>query len=183
MKTNFANRIIEILAVVLNLLFTWLYAQGNAWCFLVGVLSPLLYLYITYQRKIYADAFLQIFYAVTTLWGFFRMANDWHEVELSPSHHFIILSLVFVCTGISGRILKVRTDAALPTLDSFITCLAIAGTVLMMWPVHACWLYLLAVNVLSILLYFHRGLYISCGMFGLYIIMCVDAYWRLGWLS
>jgi nicotinamide mononucleotide transporter len=176
------ERLIEITAVVLNLLFTWLYAQGNPWCFVLGILSPLLYIYLTFHRKIYADSFLQVFYIVTTIWGYFRMGETWQLKAIEPNVHMMILAGVFVVTGMSGKWLKKNTNAALPSLDSFITCLAIAGTVLMMWPAHSCWLYLLAVNILSFILYANRKLYISCGMFAVYILMCIDSYWQLNLL-
>lgn len=173
-------RIIEAVAVLLNLLFTWLYAQHNPWCFLVGVISPLLYIYITYQRKIYADTFLQIFYIVTTLIGYFRMADAWQPQTIAPPIHLLLIGVLFIAVGISSKWLRARTDAALPSLDSLVTGLAIIGTVLMMWPVHACWLYLLVANMLSLLLYANRKLYTSCVMFAIYIVMCIDAYWQLG---
>jgi nicotinamide mononucleotide transporter len=176
-------RIIESIAVFLNLLFTWLYAQGNPWCFAVGVASPVLYIYLTFQRKIYADMVLQVFYIATTIWGYFRMSTTWESQILSPATHWMIFGGVFLATGWGGRWLKANTNAALPTLDSFITCMAMAGTLLMMWPVQACWLYLLATNLLSLFLYAHRGLYLSCLMFGVYIIMCIDGYWQLHWLG
>ena len=180
MFTSF--RFLEITAVALNLLFTWLYAQNNPWCFAVGVISPMIYIYITYQRKIYADTFLQFFYIASTIAGYFRMSEQWQQQSISPPTHLLLIGLLFVAVGISSKILRARTDAALPSLDSLVTGLAIIGTVLMMWPVHACWLYLLAANILSLLLYANRKLYVSCGMFAIYIIMCIDAYWQIGLL-
>ncbi|MEN9639812.1 MAG: hypothetical protein RLZZ262_1681 [Bacteroidota bacterium] len=175
-------RLIEIAAVLLNLLFTWLYAQNNSWCFAVGVISPLLYIYITYKRKIYADTFLQCFYIVTTIVGYFRISNEWTPQTIAAPMHLLLIGCLFIVVGICSKWLRARTDAALPSLDSLVTGLAIIGTILMMWPVHACWLYLLAANIFSFLLYANRKLYVSCGMFAIYCWMCIDAYWQLGTL-
>jgi nicotinamide mononucleotide transporter len=177
------STIIEAAAVLLNLLFTWLYAQDNSWCFLVGVLSPLLFIYLTYQRQIYADMMLQVFYIGTTIWGYTQFNGHWSAKTLNPAYHWALIGGSLLLAGFIGRWLKAKTDAALPTLDSFITLQAMIGTVLMMVPVHASWLYLLVANVLSLTLYLSRGLYLSVGMFIIYIAMCIDAYWSLGWIS
>jgi nicotinamide mononucleotide transporter len=82
-----------------------------------------------------------------------------------------------------GVLLMRKTNAMMPYLDSLITALGIAGTWLMMYQVHACWLYLLVVNLLSIFLFYSRRLYAATLMFVLYFILSIDGYFTMHWFE
>jgi nicotinamide mononucleotide transporter len=89
-------------------------------------------------------------------------------------------------TGVAllwGLGLKRYTAANFPMLDAMTASWGVLATWLMMYQVPACWLYLMAVNALSIFIYFRRRLYMAACMFVLYLIMSVDGYFQLHWFE
>jgi nicotinamide mononucleotide transporter len=173
------ERAIEIAAVFASLAYTYLYLNESVWCFLFGILSPVLFLSLAWSKKIYADAALQFFYIGITIYGYFQLDGVW-----TKNHWVISTHLGFVIAGlmvalISGFLLKRQTDAALPYLDSFTTVFAIIATWMMMNFVHENWLYFIVVNIASILLFSMRKLYIGAIMFVIYLLMSIDGYFEL----
>lgn len=177
------SRVLEWLAVLSNLAFTVLYLNHSAWSFFFGVLGPLLLLWIGLRSRLYADPLLQVVYVISAVVGYFNVSEGWYALSIGAVSHGLILLLTLVFTWGLGTLLRRKTNAAMPYVDSLTTALGIVGTWLMMYQVHACWLYLMAVNVLSIFLFYRRRLYAATLMFVLYFILSVDGYFTLHWFE
>lgn len=179
----YISRTLEFLAVVFNLLFTWLYILASPWCFLFGILGPILLLFLCYQRKLYADSFLQMAYIGFAIFGYLQVAAGWQALQLPSSNHAILIGIGLVATYISGKLLSTKTDAQYPYLDSFTTAFALIATFLMMIPVKEAWLYFLVINMTSLFMYAKRQLYFGAFMFAVYLVMSIDGYFNFGWFS
>lgn len=177
------SRIAEITAVVFNLLYTFFYLRQNPWCFLFGIISPLLFLIITFRAKLYADVLLQIFYFGITVYGFWNWGGEWKTNHITYLQNLLFFGGAVGLTFILGSVLRKNTDAKMPFTDSFVTSLAIVGTWLMMNFVHENWLYFILVNSISIFLFSRRKLYWSAIMFAIYLLMSIDGYFMLNWFT
>ena len=175
--------VIEILAVVFNLLFTILYIQNNRWCFLFGIIGPLLLAFLCKIKKLYADAVLQIAYIGFAIYGALVTQTDWTPTPFPAYGHGLIVALGVVVVFTIGKLLKQKTDAQFPLLDTFTTYFALAGTFLMMRLNPEAWIYLIVINCTSLLMYTRRKLYLGALMFALYLLMSIDGYFQLGIFS
>jgi nicotinamide mononucleotide transporter len=175
--------VIEALAVVFNLLFTLLYIQNNRWCFFFGIIGPLLLAFLCKTKKLYADAVLQIAYIGFAIYGLLVTQADWTPTVFPVYGHGIIVALGVVAVFTIGKILKEKTDAEFPLLDTFTTYFALAGTFLMMRLNPEAWIYLIVINSTSLLMYAKRKLYLGALMFALYLLMSIDGYFQLGLFS
>ncbi|MFZ4783924.1 MAG: nicotinamide riboside transporter PnuC [Flavobacteriales bacterium] len=183
LQNTIISRIIEFLAVIFNLLFTWLYILGTPWCFLFGILGPVFLFVLCYQRKLYADAFLQLAYIGFAIFGYLQVASGWHAMILPSSNHVLLISLGLIITLVSGKLLSSKTDAQFPYIDSFTTAFALIATFLMMIPVKEAWLYFMVINTTSLFMYAQRKLYYGAFMFLVYLAMSIDGYFIFGWFS
>jgi len=178
------NRVFEIMewgAVGANLLYTFLYIQGSYTCFIWGIIGPLLLLGLCIDRKIYADAVLQLVYVALAIYGWLNWGTaGWSSKTYSALDHALLILLALVGGGLLGFFLKKYSDAQLPFIDSLITTGFLVATWLMMNFVHENWLYFIVLNAASIALYANRRLYKASLMFVLYLFMSIDAYWQLG---
>ena len=60
---------IEYIAVVFGILSVW-YAQKNKiLVFPTGIISVLIYVYLTYENKLYADTGINIYYFIMSIYG------------------------------------------------------------------------------------------------------------------
>jgi nicotinamide mononucleotide transporter len=167
---------IEFFAVIFDLLFTYLYLKGIQWCYVFGILGPLFFIYLCYHKKLYAETFLQVFYIAMAVYGYFNMGDTWRT-----EHWSLRQQLPFITGGILATIaiavyLRKKTDARLPLADTFTTVFAIIGTWLMMNYVHENWLYFIAINAVSLVVYPLRGMWLSSLMFLIYLLMAIDGY-------
>ena len=67
MSVTFDRRtqlVTELAAVVLSLLYTFRYINQERDCFFFGMAGAALFVVLCIQRKIYAEAFLQLFYLI-----------------------------------------------------------------------------------------------------------------------
>jgi len=170
---------LEWSAVISNLLFTLFYLNESEWAFPMGVLGPLLLLVLSWREKLYAEPVLQIVYVVSAVVGWLNVQGGWSKWQIELEVHLFLFTLSVGIAIVWGGALKRFTSANFPYLDAMVASWGMLATWLMMYQVHACWLYLLAVNTLSIFIYFRRRLYVAACMFVLYFFMSIDGFFEL----
>jgi len=170
---------LEWSAVISNLLFTLFYLNESEWAFPMGVLGPLLLLVLSWREKLYAEPVLQIVYVVSAIVGWLNVQGGWSKWQIELEVHLFLFTLSVGIAIVWGGALKRFTSANFPYLDAMVASWGMLATWLMMYQVHACWLYLLAVNTLSIFIYFRRRLYVAACMFVLYFFLSIDGFFEL----
>ncbi|HIG58808.1 MAG TPA: nicotinamide riboside transporter PnuC [Flavobacteriales bacterium] len=169
-------RLIEIAAVTFSVAYTWMYLKGYLpWAFIPAALGAGLFAYICWNKKIYAESALQVFYIGLAGLGLIGYGND---VQISGLFHLILLSGAVIGTVVLGVILRKTTDAMLPFLDAFTTVFSLAATWLMINMIHENWLYWIVIDTVSIYLYAKRGLKLSSVLFLLYLLLALDGYFE-----
>lgn len=170
------NRRFELLAVVFSLLYTLLFTYGYIICYLFAFLSAAAYLFICYQKKIYAESLLQAFYIFTAVYGYMHWSETGGEISDSlPSlFHLGIIISGFALVIISGYLLKRLSDAARPMVDSFTTVFSIFATLLMINLIPENWWYWVVIDAVSIWLYYQRGLYYTAVLFFVYTLLAIN---------
>lgn len=170
------NRRFELLAVVFSLLYTLLYTYGYIICFLFAFLSAASYLFICYQKKIYAEALLQLFYIFTAVYGYIHWSES--AGELSPilpgAFHAGIIVSGMALVLVSGYLLRRLTDAQRPFVDSFTTVFSIFATLLMINLFPENWWYWVVIDAVSIWLFYQRGLYYTALLFFIYTLLAIN---------
>jgi nicotinamide mononucleotide transporter len=174
---------LEWAAVLSNVSFTILYLNQSQWAFPMGIIGPLLLLVLSWRERLYAEPVLQLMYIVSALVGWYHVQAGWKTGQLETSAQITLLAASIALAIIWGWTLKRFTNANFPRLDALVAAWGMLATWLMMFQVHSCWLYLMAVNVLSIFIYFRRRLFLVACMFVLYLIMSVDGYFQLHWFE
>ena len=173
---------LESIAVLFSILYVILVARENIWCWAAAIISVSLYIFICYEAKLYAETGLQFFYLIMGVIGylFWKESPNKKQLsikELSIGNHALILFVGIVFTLVLGYILTIYTQAKLPLLDSFTTVFSIIATFMVIKKVLENWLYFIAIDLVSIYLYYIRDLQQTAILFVLYaIIACVGYY-------
>jgi len=169
-------RWLEIAAVATGMAYTLLITYGIIWCWLFAFISSSLFLYICFQKRIYAESLLQLFYIFTAVYGYMHWNETGGEIRsmLTLDVHALIILSGGSLVAISGFLLKRLTDAATPFVDSFTTVFSIFGTILMINLVPENWYYWIVIDAVSIWLYLNRRLYITAGLFFIYVLMAIN---------
>ncbi len=179
LKGGIANKILEITTVVLNLLYTILYLNGNQWCYLFGILGPLAFIVLCYRNKLYAEPILQMCYIAFAIYGWMNLGDAWTILHWPTSQHILYILIGIIASLFSGYTFRKLTEAKLPYVDSVITVFGIIATWMMVNYVHENWLYFMFINALSIYVYLKRKLFFGAALFVLYLLMSIDGYFEL----
>jgi nicotinamide mononucleotide transporter len=119
---------------------------------------------------------LQGFYVGVAIYGYLNFGGDWRVEHRSLIYHIIWIGLGIVGSLSMGYWLKRKTRGSWSYVDAAVTIFSMIGTWQMMNFIHENWLYLIAVNAVSVVLYSWRRLWLAAAMFVLYLVMSVDGY-------
>src|SRR5690349_19579415 len=138
---------LEFFGVVTGLAAIWLSARAHIWSWPIGIVNVTLSFFLYYQTQLYPDMFLQIFFFITNISGWWRWANPKpHEedrrrelkVSFMGLKRFLILCLIGVAgTWILGSAASrlhewfptiFQLPSAYPYVDSFIMVMSIVTT-------------------------------------------------------
>jgi nicotinamide mononucleotide transporter len=165
-------------------LYTFLYLRQSPWSFLFGGLGAALFVWLCIERKIYAEAFLQLFYIGFAVYGFLNLGAEWKVYHSSFLDNLPMILAGIAVTFLAGWLMKNHTSAKLPYWDAFTTAFALIATWIMVNYIHENWLYWIVIDAVSIWLYAKRKMFIGSALFVLYLLMAIDGYFeQIAWFQ
>lgn len=178
---------VEILGTVLGVIYVFLSIKQNILTWLTGLLTSVLYIYVFFVSKFYADMALQVYYVWVSIYGWWLWSKGvdtkkGHEVlpvsnlKQKPALILVTISLI-LWLGIYF-ILKYFTDSPLPVGDAFTTALSIVATWMLAKKIIEHWLIWIVVDFVSLLLYIYKGLYPTSIMFVVYTVAAAWGYFE-----
>lgn len=175
---------IEIIGAVIGLLYLYLEYKADKWLWPVGVLMPVVYIWIFFRSKFYADMGINVYYFFASIYGWIRWNRGRTEGEAPPIVHTprrMILPLMLITTLLFAAIYLILTrytDSPVAAGDSFTTALSIVGMWMLAQKHAEQWWVWFAVNIVSCGLYAWKGLYPTSILFAVYSIISVFGYFK-----
>jgi nicotinamide mononucleotide transporter len=180
-----AFTILEATGVAFGLLYIYLAAKENIWCWPAGLVSVIIYVFICFEAKLYAEVGLQFYYLGASLYGWYHWNRQADQEALPIStltikQHALFIGIGTIVTIVLGYLLSEHTDASIPYIDSFTTIFSLLTTILVTRKVLENWLYWIIVDSVGAYQYFYKELYLTSFLFALYVIIVVFGYikWR-----
>jgi nicotinamide mononucleotide transporter len=167
---------LEITAVVFGLLSVMYTIRQNVWCWPTGLVNVILYVVIFYQATLYSDVVLQIIYIPLQIYGWFHWRSDFGEtdlpiIRLTAFAACIWAAIAALLIAIDGYIMHRYFNAALPWWDAAIAVLSLIAQYLLARKVLENWLIWIAVDILALGVYTAKGLYLTTGLYGVYLLL------------
>jgi len=178
---------VEIIGTCLGIAYVFLSIKQKIATWLVGLLTSVLYIYVFFVSKFYADMALQFYYVWVSIYGWFiwkKGKQTEHGREVMPisclsKNLVIVLSIISILLWICIYIiLKHFTDSPYPIGDSFTTALSIVATWMLAKKIIEHWIIWVIVDFVSLLLYLYKGLYPTSVMFAIYIGAAIWGYFE-----
>jgi len=176
-----AFSILEIIGVVTALIYVGLAAKGNRWCFLFGLISSAVYIYLSLVLKFYFDTAINTYYIAMSFYGWFAWGKNKNTADFIPlrlkSRHFVLYIVVgfIVTVGLAFTVSK-YSDAALPYFDAFTTIFAIIATYMVVKKWIENWLIWVVVDSVATGMYWYKELYLTALLFFIYTIISIIGY-------
>ncbi len=170
---------LEIIAALFGLANIMLIARRSVWNYPCALVVVALYAYIFWTIKLYSDAGLQVFFFAVNLAGWW----SWSRSRAAQGTIIVErLSALGRAGWIGGSLLAIlawgafmarTTDASYPYWDGAIAMLSVAAQILMIRQMIDNWHWWIVVNIISVPLYATKALYLTAGLYTLFLIIAV----------
>lgn len=182
------NNWIEIFGALAGLLYVFLSIKENILLWPIGLVTSLVYIYVFFSSKFYADMGLQVYYVLVSIYGWYfwikgkgKNKKEDKNLTITKTPFKTVLILVFVTLalfGVMGWFLSNYTDSPVPYWDALTTAASIVATWMLAKKFIEQWLLWIVVDIISGILYFTKELYPTVILFGVYTIMAVIGYFQ-----
>lgn len=175
---------IEVFGTIAGLLYLYLSVKQNIWLWVLGFISSVIYVYVYYHSKFYADMSLQFYYIVVSVYGWFSWrgqdtAQGKKEIPVrvasSKEWSLFLVASAFLSFAL-GFILQRYTDSPIPYWDGFTTGASIVATWMLAKKYIENWLFWVVIDFVSLILYAYKGLYSTVVLFAVYTVVAVLGY-------
>lgn len=173
---------IEFLGSVFGVLGVWMSTRQNILCWPVGLLNVLLYIYVFYCSKLYADFGLQFFYLIMTLYGWYNWKYGGSNHSVLPvcnagARKLIIYTFILAVSFVAiGYLLATYTDAAFPYWDSFVGVGGIIGTYMQAKKQIENWILWIIIDANCVAIYFIKDLMPTVILYFIFVVLAFIGY-------
>lgn len=197
---------LEYFGVATGLLYLLLEIRQHRAMWVVGFLTSLVYVFVFFQAKIYADMGLNCYYVGISLYGFWQWSRtrqrpaprrpeaDNPEPEKQTAGRgdgnglilyrrlglrlgFGLAVVLGLLYGLIYYFLSTFTDSPIPAGDAFTTAVGIVATWMLARRIIEHWICWVIVNTVSVYLYYLRGLYPTMFLYVCYAVLAVIGFY------
>jgi nicotinamide mononucleotide transporter len=188
---------LEFFGLVSGIVAVGLSSLANVWSWPLGIINVTLSFFLFFQVQLYPDMFLQIFFFITNVMGWWRWTHP-EKFEEDRKHELKVSSctpkdlMIIVVVGVIGTagfglfagnlhelIPQLFTQpSAFPYVDSFITVMSIVATYYMIQKKIESWLIWLVIDVIATYLYYVRDIKLYSFLYFIYCLIAIFGYFN-----
>ncbi|MDR4988451.1 MAG: nicotinamide riboside transporter PnuC [Bacteroidales bacterium] len=177
---------LELVAVLFGILSVWFARQANLLVYPTGIVSTVIYVYICYKFQLYADMGINVFYTSMSIYGWYVWTRKdelkryrpirWNTkfqqaigIGMIPVLYAVIFGLIYIFKQNDPEYMQ----SYIPYVDSLTTSIFLIGMFYMARKKIENWIYWIAGNIISIPLYFVKGLVFTSFQFTVFLVLAV----------
>lgn len=171
---------VELIGTLSGFLCVVYCAKGAVIAWPLGIVNAVFFFVLFYQVRLYPDMFLQIYYFITSIYGWWRWSNPKTICETDSSnelkisilnyHTFLFISVFtiavsacagYVITGIHIALPVIFPEpSSFPYANSFVAVLSITAQVLLSLKKRENWILWIITDITAASIYFMKGIYL-----------------------
>jgi len=176
--------LLELIAVTFGIVSVWFAKNNNILVYPTGLVSTLIFVYILLEFQLYGDLIINFYYSIMSVLGWYlwsRIKNGADEFPISVMNKkdFIISVMIFIVTLLFVVFVYLFFDKFTDWtayVDAFTTGLFFVGMWLMAKRKVENWILWIIADIISVPLYFHKGLTFSSLQFSIFTILAILGY-------
>jgi len=182
---------IEMFAALLGIISVWYARKENILVFPFGIVNVLIYIYICFTARLYANAGINAVYLISNIYGWYMWArtdenNESLQITRNTSKQnvssWVSVVVVYVAAFFVLREAN-KTDpdylhSYLPYIDSFNTSFFLVATILMAVKKAENWVFWIIGDLVSIPIFISQGLYFTGIQYTVFLVLAI-----LGWIE
>lgn len=179
---------LDIFTTVLGLVYILLEYRASIWLWVVGIIMPILDIWLYWSHGLYGDAGMAVYYTLSaiygyTIWRWGKKRNQKENQELPitkmPKSLYLPTFIAFVILWlVTYYILATYTNSTVPLQDSFTNALSFVGLWALARKYIEQWYFWIFVDIVCCYLYVVKGIPFKAGLYGLYVIIAVAGYFK-----
>ncbi|WPQ64212.1 nicotinamide riboside transporter PnuC [Chitinophaga sancti] len=184
---------LEILAAIFGAISVVCSKQNSIWLYPTGLISTGIYAYLLSreQFKLYAEATLNVYYFIMSVYGWYHWARkkaSEPEVPIawaSRRDWVVTVAITFIGWAVFYYLLSHFSNSDVPLIDAFVSATACAGMWLLAQRKIENWILLNISNLVAVPLLFHKKLVATAVLTIFLFIVAVMGYfsWKKIWKS
>ncbi len=175
---------IEVLGAILGIAYIFFSIRQNILTWPTGLLTSVLYVFVFFQSKFYADMGLQVYYVFISIYGLYfwikgKNTDSGEKVPVRVTPRKLLILLAFITLFLYLLLLFIlikMTDSDVPYMDSLTTALSITATWMLARKYIEHWLIWIFIDLVSSGLYIYKNLWPTVVLFGIYTVMAILGY-------
>ena len=177
---------LEFIAVIFGIASVYFAKKANILVYPTGIISTLIFIHICFFAQLYADMGINLFYASMSIYGWYMWTRKdenrkvlpirWNTkkeqlmgILLIPVLYVVIFGLIYIFKQDDPEYMQ----SYIPYIDSFTTSIFLIGMWYMARKKIENWIYWIAGNIISIPLYFIKGLAFTSFQFTIFLVLAV----------
>jgi len=172
---------LELAGTLFGLVSVYLAARLSILTWATGIANELCFFALFFQVQLYSDMLLQVFFLVVSVYGWIYWRAPKSEKSLqriSPSQATGLLACLIAGTAALGLLTSrfhvlapglFERAAAFPFIDAFTTVASMLALLLLARRTVECWLLWIAVDAVSIGLYYAKGIQLVALEYALFL--------------
>lgn len=176
---------VELLGAILGLAYIFFSIRQSIFTWPVGLLTSVLYVWVFFQSKLYADMGLQVYYVAISIYGWYEWLfgntaqhSPLKVSRITPKMGAALLSVSLFIFFLIWFVLDQYTDSPVPVADSLATSLSIVATWMLARKILEHWLVWIFVDIFSIGLFWYKDLMPTVILFAVYAVMAFVGYFE-----
>ena len=178
---------LEISAVIFGIASVWYARKENILVFPFGIISVLIFIYIFFVGKMYANAGINAVYFMTNMYGWYnwsRKSDDEHVVKITrntPRQNLLVILFAVVFYAAVLFLLRWYNRADLEYInsskswmDALNSTIFMCATILMTVKKLENWHFWLLGNVISIPIFLVQGYYFVAFQYSVFLILAIS---------
>jgi len=162
---------VELIGTLFGLISVYFASKANILTWSTGIVNEIFLFLLFFQVHLYADMFLQVYFFVVTIYGWYNWNTTTVEnkiTTISSTARWLAAVVIIIVSLLSGFLIKnihlylsvyFKIAAAYPFTDSFVMVLSIVATVLLAKKKIENWHIWILVDAICVILYFKKGIY------------------------
>jgi nicotinamide mononucleotide transporter len=155
-----------------GLISVWFAAKENILTWSTGLINVISFFAIFYQVNLYSDMFLQIYFFITSIYGWITWRNQNKKAKpisiLTATQRIIVLFVIISSTLILGLFVKnihhlfpkvFSIPASYPFADTFIAVSSVLATILLAKRILENWFLWIALDLICVFVYAKKHIY------------------------
>ncbi len=176
--------LLEYVAVIAGIISVWFSKKENILVYPVGLVSTIIYVYLSFKGHLIGEASVNIYYSVLSMYGWVLWAQKdkrhHHVLHITYSSRKEWIQQLSFCTILYIVIFFALVylkgafyPGVIPAADAFASATAYTGMWLMAKKKVESWYWWIATNIASVPLYFVKGLVFTSIFYLVLLVMAV----------